>query len=98
MQTRSAAPRVRYPLRAKLAVAGVVLYALAELVGFALFMLPLLPLVPVFVCVMLGNAFVLASVVQWAASLGSPEPLRVERAEAAGKIAADGAAQTAHAV
>jgi len=33
---------------------------------------------------MLGNAFVLADVVQWAASLGRLEPVKVPRAEAAG--------------
>jgi len=97
MQTL-ATPRTRYPLRAKLAVAGAALFFLVELAGLALWMMPLLPLVPVFVCVMLGNGFVLADVVRWAASLGVVEPVRVERAETAGKIGAARPAQTAHAV
>ena len=77
--------RVRYPLRAKVVVALASLAVLAELALFALFMMPMIPLVPVFVLTMLGNAFVLADVVRWAASLGKSEPVRVPRAEAAGR-------------
>ena len=90
-------PVVRYPLRAKLGVAATALFVLAEVGAFGLFLMPLLPLVPVFVCVMLGNAFVLAEVVQWAASLGSVEPLRVPRAEKASSAQAPRATQAAHA-
>ena len=87
MQTLAVSRRVRYPLRAKLGVAAAALGFLAELAMLGLFMMPLVPLVPVFILVMLGNGFVLASVLSWAASLGTPEPLRLERAETAGKIA-----------
>jgi hypothetical protein len=83
LMTAFANPRVRYPLRAKVVVALAALVALAELATFALFMMPMIPLVPVFVLAMLGNAFVLADVVRWAASLGSTEAPRVARAEAA---------------
>jgi hypothetical protein len=98
MQKPLVVPRTRYPWRAKVAVATVVLFSCIELGGLALFMLPLLPLVPVFLCVVFGNAFVLADVVHWAASLGSVEPVRVERAETAGKIGDARPAHAAHAV
>jgi hypothetical protein len=77
-------PRIRYPLRAKVGVALAALVALLELGAFGVFIAPLLPFVPVFFMLMLGNAFVLADVVQWAASLGRLEPVKVPRAEAAG--------------
>jgi len=76
--------RVRYPIRAKVGVALAALVALLELGAFGVFVAPLLPFVPVFFMLMLGNAFVLADVVQWAASLGRLEPVKVPRAEAAG--------------
>jgi hypothetical protein len=95
MQTPPVGSSRRYPLRAKLAVAAVVLFACVELGGLALYMLPLIPLLPVFLCIVFGNAFVLADVVHWAASLGSVEPLRVERAETAGKVGTARPAQAA---
>lgn len=73
--------RVRFPLRGKLAIALVASFFLAELAAFALWMMPLIPLVPVFIAVMLGNGFILAEVVEWAASLARAEPLKVRRAE-----------------
>ena len=97
MQTPLVTSRRRYPLRAQLAVTGAALFFFAELVVLSLCMMPLLPLVPVFVLVMLGNGFVLADVVRWAASLGYAEPVRVARGETAGKIAAR-QARGAHAV
>ncbi len=98
MHTPLVTSRRRYPLRAKLAVAGAVLFFLAELVVLSLCMLPLLPLAPAFILIMLGNGFVLADVVQWAASPAFAEPVRVERAETAGKIGDARSAQAAHAV
>jgi len=77
--------RIRYPRRAKVAVTLASLAFLAELALLALFMMPMIPLVPVFVMTMLGNAFVLADVVRWAASLGQPEPVREPRAEVSGR-------------
>ena len=76
--------RTRYPFRAQAAVALVSLAVHVELAALALFMMPMIPLVPVFVMTMLGNAFVLADVVRWAASLGRLEPVNEPRAEAAG--------------
>ena len=76
------AARVRYPLRAVLAVVAASLLALVELVGLALFMMPMIPLVPVFVLIVFGNAFVLADLVRWAASLAVVEPVREARAQA----------------
>ena len=92
-----APPRVRYPLRATVAVALASLAALAELAVLALFMMPMIPLVPVFVMVMLGNAFVLADVVRWAASLGRLEPVREPRAEATGRTRHERRQDAAHA-
>jgi hypothetical protein len=88
-------PRVRFPFRAKLVLAGAALFFLAELVVLSIWMMPLLPLVPLFIMVMFGHALILGSVVEWAASLGSTEPVRVERAEAAGKVPATRPAQVA---
>jgi hypothetical protein len=89
-------PRVRYPLRVKVAVLAAGLGFFAELTVFSLFIMPLFPLVPVFVSVMLGNAFVLAVVVRWAASQGVTEKLRVSRADQAPRAHAR-APQEAHA-
>jgi hypothetical protein len=58
----------RYPLRAVFAVAAATLFVLAQIGMLAIWMMPLVPLVPVFILIMLGNAFVLADIVQWAAS------------------------------
>jgi hypothetical protein len=73
--------RVRYPLRAKVAIAGAGLLFLAELAAFALFMMPMIPLVPVFILTMLGNAFMLSSVLEWAASQRTVVKLKVPSAE-----------------
>src|SRR3954454_5801984 len=89
--------RVRYPLRAKLAITAAVLVFLAELAAFALWMMPMIPLVPVFIAVMLGNGFVLASVVEWAASLARNERLKVHRASKAAETARPGASEVANA-
>jgi hypothetical protein len=43
-------------------------------------MMPLVPLVPVVVLIVLGNAFVLADIVAWAASLEQPARLESEGA------------------
>jgi hypothetical protein len=75
------APRVRYPLRAKVALAGAGLFFLAELAAFALFMMPMIPLVPLFILTMLGHGFMLASVLEWAASQRTVAKLRVPSAE-----------------
>jgi len=82
---RPQTPRVRYPLRAKVGVALAFVLALVELGALGVFMMPLFPLVPVFFMIIVGNACVLADVVQWAASLGRHEPVREPRAEAAGR-------------
>jgi hypothetical protein len=76
-------PRVRLPLRAKVAIAAAVVFFLGELAAFALWMMPLIPLVPLFVTVMLGNGFVLASIVEWATSLARVEPVKTPRADSA---------------
>jgi hypothetical protein len=89
--------RVRYPLRAKLGVALAALAVLLELGALGVFVMPLFPLVPVFFMLVLGNAFVLADVVQWAASLGRVEPLKVPRAEAAGPPRRASRQEAAHA-
>jgi hypothetical protein len=60
--------RRRYPLRVVFAVAAAALFVLVQIGMLAIWMMPLVPLVPVFILIMLGNAFVLAEVVHWAAS------------------------------
>ena len=89
--------RVRYPLRGKLAIAAAALFFLAELAALALWLMPLVPLVPVFIAVMLGHGFVLASVVEWAASLARSEPLKLPRASKAAEAARPGASEVANA-
>jgi hypothetical protein len=88
--------RVRYPLRAKLAILAAVLVFLAELAAFALWMMPMIPLVPVFIAVMLGNGFVLASVVEWAASLARSEAQDSTRAVLEGQITIDASRHWPH--
>jgi hypothetical protein len=94
--TTLAATRVRYPLKAKLAVLAASVGFLAELALLALCMMPLIPLVPVFIAIMLGNAFVLAEVVHWAASQGIRERVRVPSGDQA-KSSHPRGAQEAHA-
>ena len=77
--TDFASARVRYPLRAKLGVALASLFFLVELGALALFMMPMIPLVPVFVMVMLGNGLVLAEVVSWAVLQGKDHDLQLRR-------------------
>ena len=72
--------RHRYPLRAVLGVTAAALFVLAEIVMLAMWMMPLVPLVPVFILIMFGNAFVLADVVQWVASLRESETVETKRA------------------
>jgi len=93
----TATARVRYPLRAKVGVALAALAVLLELGAFGVFMMPLLPLVPVFFMLILGNAFVVADVVKWAASVGRAEPVKVPRAEAAGRPQRASRQEAAHA-
>jgi hypothetical protein len=59
-------PRYRYPLRAVFAVGAAGLLFATELAVGALWLMPLVPLVPVFITFMLGNACLLASAVQYA--------------------------------
>src|SRR3954463_14151180 len=89
--------RVRYPLRANIAILAAGLVFLAELAPFALWMMPMIPCVPVFIAVMLGNGFVLASVVEWAASLARSEALKVRRASKAAEAARPSASEVANA-
>lgn len=67
------ATRIRYPLKAKLAVLAASVGFLVELAVLALCMMPLIPLVPVFILIVFGNAFVLADVVRWAAAQATPK-------------------------
>jgi hypothetical protein len=73
---------VRYPLRAVLAVALGTVAVLAELIFGALLIMPLVPMIPVFIALVLGNAFWMASLFHWAASLGQREPVRSPSAQA----------------
>jgi hypothetical protein len=67
---------VRYPRKAVLAVALGALVVLAEVAFGALFIMPLVPMIPVFLALVFGNAFWMASLFHWAASLGRREPVR----------------------
>jgi hypothetical protein len=62
----AAVPRYRYPLRAVLVVGAAGLLFAVELAVGALWLMPLVPLVPVFITFMLGNGCLLASAVQYA--------------------------------
>ncbi len=95
--TPSRDTKVFYPVRAIVAVALAALVVLLELVAFSSLIMPLFPLVPVFVAVMLGNALWVAHVVHWAASLGRREPLRKIGVEAASHETAPAARTQAHA-
>ena len=76
MLIRTSEGLVRYPLRAVLAVALGTLVVLAEVAFGAFFIMPLVPLIPVFVSLVFGNAFWMTSLFHWAASLGQREPVR----------------------
>jgi hypothetical protein len=97
MRLRTSEGLVRYPLRAVLAVAFGTVIVLAELVFGALFIMPLVPLIPVFIALVLGNAFWMASLFHWAASLGQREPVRSSGVQPSHQRRATGgsAAQTA---
>ena len=81
---------VRYPLRAVLAVALGTLAVLAELIFGALFIMPLVPMIPVFIALVLGNAFWMTSLFHWAASLGRREPVRSPSAQPSHQARATG--------
>jgi hypothetical protein len=76
MLIRTSEGPVRYPLRAVLAVALGTVAVLAEMIFGALFIMPLVPMIPVFFALVFGNAFWMASLFHWAASLGQREPVR----------------------
>lgn len=59
-------PRYRYPLHALLPLLAAGLLFAVELGLGALLLMPLVPLVPVFITFMLGNACLLASAVEYA--------------------------------
>jgi hypothetical protein len=80
MSASSQTVRVRYPLRAIAVVVLAGLFFLAELALLGLCMMPLFPLVPVFVTIMVGQACLLSSVVEYAASLARHEPVKTVRA------------------
>jgi hypothetical protein len=81
MRLRTSEGLIRYPLRAVLAVTLGTLVVLAEIVFGALLIMPLVPLIPVFIALVLGNAFWMASLFHWAASLGQREPVRSSSAQ-----------------
>lgn len=81
MLIRTSEGLVRYPLRAVLAVALGSLVVLAEIMFGALLIMPLVPMIPVFIALLLGNAFWMGSLFHWAASLGQREPVRSPSAQ-----------------
>jgi hypothetical protein len=90
MRLRTSQGLVRYPLRAVLAVALGTLVVLAEIVFGALFIMPLVPLIPVFIMLVFGNAFWMTSLFHWAASLGQLEPVRSSSVQQSQKRRATG--------
>src|ERR1044071_9481820 len=88
---------VRYPLRAVLGVALGTVAVLAEVILGALFIMPLVPLIPVFIALVFGNAFWMTSLFHWAASLGQREPVRTLGAQPSpqGRASPRGATQAA---
>jgi hypothetical protein len=77
----TASLRTRYPLRAIAFVAGASALFLGELVLLALFLMPMIPLIPVFILIMIGNACLVSAAVDYASSLARVEPVRTPRAE-----------------
>jgi hypothetical protein len=76
MLIRTSEGLVRYPLRAMAAVAFGTVAVHAEMGYGAIVIMPLVPLITVFIALVLGNALWMASLFHWAASLGQREPLR----------------------
>jgi hypothetical protein len=68
--------RRRYPARAIAFVAGASLLFFGELVLLALFLMPMIPLIPVFIMIMIGNACLVSAAVDYASSLARVEPVR----------------------
>lgn len=66
--------RVRYPLRALLAVAGAGLLFLFDLTAGFLFMAMVPPLIPVYVCVLFGAGCLVMSALHYAQRLAVREP------------------------
>ncbi len=66
--------RPRYPPRAVALMAGTALLCIAEVTAMAVLWLPLIPLLPMFFAAMVGHGFVLASVVEYTASIARVEP------------------------
>jgi hypothetical protein len=89
----SANARGRYPFRAVAGVTAAALFVLGEIAMLSMWMMPLVPLVPVFILIMFGNAFVLADVVQWAASLRESETVETRRAAETSRGAAEAGAR-----
>jgi len=86
MEKATSEVRVRYPLHALLLV-GICwcLYAVVLLV-LALFMLPIVPLAPVFVMIMVALGGLLSSVHEYARSVASPVRATTLRSRVDGKI------------
>jgi len=86
MEEATSEVRLRYPLHALLLI-GIswCLYAVVLLV-LALFMLPIVPLAPVFVMIMVALGGLLSSVHEYARSVASPARATTLRSRIDGKI------------
>lgn len=94
MLIRTSEGLVRYPVRAVLAVALGAVAVLSEIVFGALFIMPLVPMIPVFIALVFGNAFWMTSLFHWAASLGQREPVRSPGAQPSHQSRATGRSAT----
>ena len=88
--------RLRYPLHALLLIGIAWCFYAAVLLPLALFMLPIVPLAPLFVMIMVALGGLLSSVHEYARSVATPERPSSVRLRSDGKARneAHGAAQT----
>ena len=64
----------RYPARAVLAVAAAGLLLAFNMIAGFLFIALMLPLIPVFISILMGNASLLTTALQYAVRVSSPVP------------------------
>jgi hypothetical protein len=86
MKEATSAVRLRYPLHALLLVFISLCFFLDVALVLALFMLPIVPLAPVFVMIMVALGGLLSSVHEYARSVASPAQATRLRSRVDGKI------------
>ena len=82
--------RIGYPFYALAVFAVTVLLCAAEIIVLSLWMMPMVPLIPVFVMILVGNACLLGTVRNWVISLGRPRQRRGTQSVGSPNIQASG--------